>query len=85
MRYDGSFFQFPLSTEGWAKLILVSSFLFFLLLEALFPSETAHPSLRASFTDQPRHDRDGLRRGGLVVRSSALAVSDWAAAHHLGL
>jgi len=80
-----SFFQFPLTADGWTKIILIGSFLFFLLLEALFPlrRRTRPTGLRLLVNLAMTAMVFGV--GGLVVRGSALAVSEWAASNHLGL
>jgi sterol desaturase/sphingolipid hydroxylase (fatty acid hydroxylase superfamily) len=85
MTMIGSFFQFPLTPEGWAKLILFSSFFFFLLLEALFPLRRRTRPFGLRLLINLAMTVMVFAVGGLVVRSSALAVSDWAAARHLGL
>jgi sterol desaturase/sphingolipid hydroxylase (fatty acid hydroxylase superfamily) len=78
-------FLLPQAPEAWAKIIFTTAFLLLLLLEALFP-------LRRRTRPWGLHLLTNLAMtalvfavGGLVVRRSALAVSDWAAAHHLGL
>jgi sterol desaturase/sphingolipid hydroxylase (fatty acid hydroxylase superfamily) len=77
--------QLPNTPEAWAKIIFTTAFLLLLLLEILFP-------LRRRTRPWGLHLLTNLAMtvlvfavGGLVVRRSALAVSDYAASHHLGL
>lgn len=80
-----SYLQIPASPEALAKIIFTTAFVFLLLLELLFP-------LRRRTRPWGLHLFTNLAMtilvfavGGLVVRSSALAVSEYAASHHLGL
>jgi sterol desaturase/sphingolipid hydroxylase (fatty acid hydroxylase superfamily) len=80
-----SFFPFPLTLGGWARLILICSFLIFLLLEALFPLRRRTRPTGLRFLINLAMTIMVFAVGGLVVRSSALAVSEWASASNLGL
>ena len=80
-----TFLHSPLTAAGWAKLILVSSFFILLLLEALFPLRRRTRPTGLRFLINLAMTVMVFAVGGLVVRSSALAVSDWVAARHLGL
>lgn len=80
-----SFFQFPLAAGGGAKLILTGAFVGLLLLEALFPLRQRTRPIGLHLLINLAMTLMVCAVGGLVVRSSALAVADWAAAHHLGL
>jgi sterol desaturase/sphingolipid hydroxylase (fatty acid hydroxylase superfamily) len=80
-----SFFQFPHITEDWTKITLIGSFLFFLLLETLFPLRRRTRPMGLRFLINMAMTIMVFAIGGLVVRSSALAVSEWATAYHLGL
>jgi sterol desaturase/sphingolipid hydroxylase (fatty acid hydroxylase superfamily) len=80
-----SFLRLPATPEAWAKSILLVAFVLLLLLEALFPlrQRTRPPGMR--FLINLTMTVMVFVVGGLVVRQSALAASDWVAARHLGL
>jgi sterol desaturase/sphingolipid hydroxylase (fatty acid hydroxylase superfamily) len=77
--------QLPATPEGWAKVIFTTAFLLLLALEALFPLRRRTQPWGLRFLINLAMTVMVFAVGGLIVRRSALAVSDWTAAHNLGL
>jgi sterol desaturase/sphingolipid hydroxylase (fatty acid hydroxylase superfamily) len=75
----------PASPEAWAKTVLLAAFGLLLLLEAVFPLRRRTRPVGRRFLINLAMTIMVFAVGGLVVRQSALAVSDWASNHHLGL
>ena len=77
--------QFAPTPETGAMVSLTTAFVILLLLEALFPLRRRTRPWGRRFLTNLVMTILVFTVGGLIVRRSALAVSEWAAAHNLGL